>query len=449
MRSGFSDPLVAAGVAKLSGLFSSRAATPLDALEVYLGRIDRLNPKLNAFLAVDRECAARDAKASRQRWANGAQRSVLDGVPLGIKVNIAVKGMPWHAGIAAYDGRMASADAACVAALRDAGAVILGVLNMHEAGLGATNDNLQFGRCHNPYRHDFTPGGSSGGGAAAVAAGLCAAAVGTDTLGSVRIPAAYCGVVGHKPTHGLISTEGVVPLSWTLDDVGVNARSVRDCPAVVELLARDGAELGQAPGTDRPARVGLLTRGGATPLDRAVAKALSGAVQAAEAVGAQVETIDPAWDWTALRLASLMVVEVEANVEHRAVLARNPGGFSPAMRSMLQWAGRQSAPKTAQAYRTLTLAAEDIRETLSRFDVLLLPATASPAFAFDDPAPNDQADFTMLANIAGLAATAFPVDLSEDGLPVSLQVVSQNNRAALHWAEKLTRPLPPPAGFRK
>jgi aspartyl-tRNA(Asn)/glutamyl-tRNA(Gln) amidotransferase subunit A len=449
MRSGFSDPLVAAGVAKLAALFASHAATPLDALDVYLGRIDRLNPELNAFLAVDREGAARDAKASRQRWAKGTPRSALDGAPLGIKVNIAVKGMPWHAGIAAYDGRMAPADAACVAALRDAGAVILGVLNMHEAGLGATNDNLQFGRCHNPYRHDFTPGGSSGGGAAAVAAGLCAAAVGTDTLGSVRIPAAYCGVLGHKPTHGLISTEGVVPLSWTLDDVGVIARSLQDCRAMVELLARDDADLGQTPPRDRAARVGVLARGGVPPLDEAVAKALSGAVQTAEDAGALIEAIEPAWDWTALRLAGLMVVEVEANVEHGAVMARNPGGFSPAMRSMLQWAGRQSAPKTAQAYRTLTLAAEDIRETLSRFDVLLLPATATPAFPFDDPAPNDQADFTMLANIAGLAATAFPTELSEDGLPVGLQVVSQSDRTALHWAERLSRPLAAPAGFRK
>jgi aspartyl-tRNA(Asn)/glutamyl-tRNA(Gln) amidotransferase subunit A len=128
--------------------------------------------------------------------------SLFDGVPIAIKANIAVKGLPWHGGIEAYRDRIAERDAVSVQALRLAGAVIVGVLNMHEAALGATNDNLAFGRCHNPYRHGFTPGGSSGGSAVAVAAGLCAAALGTDTLGSVRIPAGYCGVFGCKPTHG-------------------------------------------------------------------------------------------------------------------------------------------------------------------------------------------------------------------------------------------------------
>ena len=179
----------------------------MQAADVYLGRIERLNSlwRTPSCSWIARARFA-EAAASTARWAAGAPLSPLDGVAIGIKANIAVRGLPWHAGVAAYRERIAHEDADCVMALRKSGAVILGVLNMHEAALGATTDNIAFGRCHNPYRHDFTPGGSSGGSAAAVSGGLCAAALGTDTLGSVRIPAAYCGVFGHMPPRGRLST---------------------------------------------------------------------------------------------------------------------------------------------------------------------------------------------------------------------------------------------------
>jgi Asp-tRNA(Asn)/Glu-tRNA(Gln) amidotransferase A subunit family amidase len=277
MSSDFSDPLVAAGVVKLGGVFASKCATPMDALQVYIDRIERFNPALNAFLALDRRRAVRDAQASGRRWSRGAPRSPLDGVPIGVKVNIAVHGMPWHAGIAAYGDRVADGDADCVSRLRSAGAVILGVLNMHEAALGATTDNAAFGRCHNPHRHDVTPGGSSGGSAAAVAAGLCAAALGTDTLGSVRIPASYCGVFGHKPSHGATATAGVVPLSPTLDSLGFIARSAGDCRALINAIVPDLWV--QAHGDDprRPTRCAVIGTGGDFDLDAGVIDALGGA----------------------------------------------------------------------------------------------------------------------------------------------------------------------------
>ncbi len=374
---------------------------------------------------------------------------MLDGAPIGIKANIAVQGLPWHAGMGAYAGRIADADAACVAKLREAGAVVLGVLNMHEAGLGATNDNLVFGRCHNPYRHDFTPGGSSGGSAAAVAAGLCAAALGTDTLGSVRIPASYCGVFGHKPHHGLISTQGVTPLSRTLDDVGINARSAEDCRAIFEVLAQHGGYEPPIPPPVQSPRLAVIGLTGRAAADGAIAEALSRAADAARTAGAHVETIDPDWDWSLMRRASLAVVELEAHAEHAPMLALRPEGFSPRLRAMLDWAARQSPAKAEQVALTVADSAEHILQTLSAFDAVLTPTTSSTAFSFDDPAPDNQGDYTMLANICGLSATAFPAGMSDDGLPLSVQVMCPADAAALDWAGRLAQPIPAPADFRK
>jgi len=444
---GFEHPLIAAGVAGLTALYAARSATPLEAAEAYLGRIARLNPSLNAVLFVDPEGALRDAQASAARCAAGAPLSPLDGVPVGVKANIAVRGLPWHAGIAAYRTRVADRDADVVAALRQGGAVILGGLNMHEAALGATTDNLAFGRCHNPYRHDFTPGGSSGGSAAAVAAGLCAAALGTDTMGSVRIPASYCGVFGHMPRRGLISTAGVVPLSWTLDRVGLLARSAEDAAAVLSVCA-GAAAAGPEPEPE-PAVLGALELSDAFDLEPEAAQSFGAAIEAAQSAGFVVKRIGfPHYDVLALRRLCLLIAEVEGFVEHEAALNADPEGFSPALSAMLQWGAGQSAPKLAKAYRRLASTAAEIREGLADVDVLITPTTGGPAFPFEQSAPARQPDFTLIANIAGLAATAFPLGLSQDGLPLSAQILGGSEALTLSLAARLGASLPPPEGFR-
>jgi aspartyl-tRNA(Asn)/glutamyl-tRNA(Gln) amidotransferase subunit A len=446
MTFDFTDPIVAAGVVGLAELFATRRATPVEALELSLARIARFNGALNAFLAVDAQGAARDAEASARRWAAGAQRSALDGVPFAIKANIAVKGLPWHGGIEAYRHRIAERDALSVQVLRDAGAVILGVVNLHEAALGATNDNLAFGRCHNPYRHGFTPGGSSGGSAAAVAAGLCAAALGTDTLGSVRIPAAYCGVFGCKPTHGLLPTGGVMPLSPTFDDLGVMARSAPDVAAVMDVLTNSGVDQADISG---PIRCGVVDLAGQVELDESVRDAFEQTVEAARAKGWRVERLAlEGWDAAAIRRLSLLIVEVEALAEHGALLARNPSGFSPTLTGMLRWAGRQSPDKVADAHRQLNAAGQRLRRQLASFDAILTPTTAAPAFSFDLSPPVDQADFTVLANISGLAATAFPLGLGRDGMPVSAQIISASDALTIRLAGCLARSAPVANGYR-
>jgi aspartyl-tRNA(Asn)/glutamyl-tRNA(Gln) amidotransferase subunit A len=447
-RLGFEDPLIAAGVAGLTTVYAAKTATPLQAVEAYLERIERLNPLLNAFLFVDREGALRDAEASTARWAAGAPLSPLDGVPMGVKANIAVRDMPWHGGIAAYRERIADRDADCVAALRNGGAVILGVLNMHEAALGATTDNLAFGRCHNPYRHDFTPGGSSGGSAAAVAAGLCAAALGTDTMGSVRIPASYCGVFGHMPKRGLISIAGVVPLSWTLDHVGLLARSAEDAQTVLSVCS--DAKVVASPEAERaPVALAALDLSGEAELDAEVAHRFGVVIEAAHSAGMTVKRIGlPSYDIVTMRKLCLLIAEVEGFVEHEAALAADPEGFSPALRAMLQWGASQTAPKLAVAYRRLASAAAHMAADLADFDAVLTPTTSRPAFPFDTTAPAGQADFTLIANIAGLAATAFPTGVNSDGLPLSAQILSRSEAMMLSLAARLATPAPPPERFR-
>jgi len=398
----------------------------------YFARIEAQNPALNAFLDLDTENALAAARASTARFAAGAPLSAIDGMAIGVKANIAVAGLPWHAGIGAYRSRIATEDAACVAQLRAAGAIILGTLNMHEAALGATNDNEVFGRCHNPHRHGFTPGGSSGGSAAAVAAGLCAAALGTDTMGSVRIPAAYCGVFGHMPAFGTISAEGIVPLSWTLDHVGILARTSADIEAVLSVLSPAPVRTGK--------NIAVLDLAGRTEVDDSVTTAFAATVEKARAAGFTTTRIDlPEYDPAAMRRICLLIAEAEACVTHEKAMSANPDGFSEPLRAMLGWAARQPAPKLASAYRQLALTGAKIQAALAPFDALLTPATGTPAFPFEVAAPVGQGDFTVIANIAHLEATAFPIGTTTDGLPLSAQFLSSAPGQTLLLATALTQ----------
>ena len=227
-------------VAELSAAFEAQQLDALSVTRSVLARIEALNPALNAYLTVCGDTALAEAAEASARAAAGQRRGVLDGVPIALKDNIDLAGLPTSNGFAQSEKlppwRLPKEDAELVRRLRAAGAVILGKLNMHEGALGATSDNPHFGAAINPHRPGYTPGGSSGGSGAAVAAGLCAASLGSDTGGSIRIPASYCGVVGFKPSFGLVSTRGVVPLSWRLDHVGPLTRTVADARIVFDAL---------------------------------------------------------------------------------------------------------------------------------------------------------------------------------------------------------------------
>ncbi len=259
----------------------------------------------------------------------------------------------------------------------------LGKTNMDEAAFGATNDNPHFGRCRNPHRLEFTPGGSSGGSAAAVAAGLAAAVLGSDTLGSVRIPASYCGCAGFKPTRGSIPTAGLMPLSVSLDEIGVLARSVGDCAAVFEAIRDAGS------GT-----VGSRTR--------ALVRARVGVVTEAE--GARV---------------------------HARLLSDPASGISRSLREALGYGAAQAPERIAQARAVLNEARQGLDALFASVDLLLLPTTPQTAFAFTSPAPSNQADFTALANAGGMPALSLAAGLSSEGLPLGVQLVGARGTDAL------------------
>src|SRR5262249_46782901 len=227
---------MADSVRNLSVGFARGEPNPVDTAEALLSCIANDDPELRCFITVDREGALRAAAASRDRHAARRALGPLDGIPVAVKDNIDMAGLPRTAGTEAFRPRIPRPEPPVVERLKRAGAVILGKLNMHEAAFGGTTDNPVFGRCMNPLLPGHTPGGSSGGSGAAVAAGFCTAALGTDTMGSVRLPAAYCGIWGFKPTRGEIQTKGVVPLSVTLDTVGPLARTAADLGIFAEAL---------------------------------------------------------------------------------------------------------------------------------------------------------------------------------------------------------------------
>jgi aspartyl-tRNA(Asn)/glutamyl-tRNA(Gln) amidotransferase subunit A len=381
---------------------------------------------LNAFVRVD----ADGAREGARRVDAGLSAGPLAGVAVAIKDNIAVRGLPRQAGTAAMGGAPSVADATVVARLRAAGAVVVGTLNMHEGALGATTDNPFWGRCANPAVPGATPGGSSGGSAAAVAAGLVPLALGTDTMGSVRIPAAYCGLWGLKPTRGLIPNTGLLHLSWTLDTIGPIAASAEGIAEALAVLA--GEDAADPVSITAPQLPGVALHGAtiAVPDDAilagcepAVRAAHEACVARAQAAGARIVPFAAGWEPGRLRRAGLLVCEVEGVVVLADAIAAEPEGFSAGFRALLDYGRRAPAPRLAEAYRLLAETGGRARRALRGVDALLLPTAPQRAFAHDAPVPADQADLTALANVAGLPALAFPLPAPDGGAPCSGQII--------------------------
>lgn len=333
----------------------------------------------------------------------------LSGVTIGVKANIAVKGLHWTAGMALFRDRIAGEDAEVVARLRTAGASIIGVLNMEEAALGAKTDNPWFGPTHNPHRMGHTPGGSSGGSGAAVAAGLCDAALGTDTMGSVRIPAAYCGVYGFKPAPQAISQHGLELAEPSLDAIGPLARSL----ALLEQVARVISDFG----VDRaPKGLATLADLGGVECQPAVLSALA----LAQRVLGPVDACRLPHALSRVRYAGF-IKTVRFMAQHFAVA--DPALLSDHLRWLVAYGPRRLDADWQQDQRVLAETATAMQQIVGQARVLLLPTAPQTAFAHADAAPASQADFTCLANIAGLPAISIPAGVSQDGLPVGVQLI--------------------------
>lgn len=406
-----------------------------------LDRIFLLDRDLNSFLTVQADGALAEAADADLRRARGSRLGPLDGVPIAIKDNIDVAGLPTTNGLARYEGLApASADAFVIARLRAAGAVFIGKTNMDEGALGGGTDNPHHGRTENPWKKGHTAGGSSGGSGAATAARLAPAALGSDTMGSVRIPAAYCGVVGLKPTYGSVSTRGVAPMSWRLDHLGVLCRTVGDSAVLLRAMMGfdpDCVDSVRPPPSFDPVlpvrawqpakrRVGVVRNFADVPLAPDVAAGFAAALDLLEDLGCELRQLEVRdYRPTPARLAGLLVSEAESAVFHEAAMQRHPEMYSPYYAGMLAFGSRVGGLKLMKAERTLRIAAHRFLEAFRDVDLVVSPTVPDTAYAFEGGGLPYQADMLALANFAGCPAISIPCGVGTEGLPVGLQLVAK------------------------
>ena len=456
------DDLAFKPATELARLIEAGELDPPELTRVYLGRAEGIGRDLNCFVTFCAGLAMTDAAAAAKRARSKQRLSPIDGIPVAIKDNIDLAGVPTSNGIGGPAYRIPETDSEVVRRLRAAGAIILGKLNMHEGALGATSDNPHFGRVTNPHRGGHSPGGSSGGSGAAVAAGLCCAALGSDTGGSVRIPASYCGVVGLKPSYGLISTRGVVPLSYRLDHVGPLTRTVSDAALMLNVLAGfdpqcpesrrgppiDGAlpEAGRLDGL----KVGILANFDVETQEQGIAAAFREAQSVFRRLGADVRWVQlPSYEVIEGRRAGFVRVEVEAAFTHGALRQSEPERFSPQMRDYIDYGAKVAATRLMRCDRRIDIAAFELNQCLEEVDAIVSPTTPQAAPAFGTPNDNAGA-YCIVANFAGAPAISVPMGEAQ-GLPLGLQIICAPHHdarvlriAAAFEAEAGLQLLPPP-----
>ena len=442
------DDLTSSSLTDLAHAIRARKVGPVELTRAYLDRIARLDPTLHAFITVDAEGALTAAAGLEREAAAGAWRGPLHGVPLAHKDLCLIPGLPTSCGTRTTDYFVGAPPCTAVARLRAAGSLTLGKLNMTELALGPFGDNAHHGDVQNPWRIGHVSGGSSSGSGAAVAAGLAAGALGTDTGGSIRLPAAACGVVGLKPTYGRVSRAGVMPLSWSYDHVGPLARTVRD--AALMLAAIAGPDPLDATASRRPVpdyvaaldggvaglRVGVAGDFYADGLDDTVTRALAEAVAALGGLGARVEPLAVPDPGPIVTACSNVMVRAESAAIHSRILKERPGDLQPAVRERMAPGLTVTAYEYLQGQRLRAqLTREFIATVFSRVDVLVTPTIPEPAPALAQVKAGATADvigrmgrFSRLTrpfNALGLPALSVPCGAAPDGRPLAMQLVGR------------------------
>ena len=424
-------------IAEAATLIRSGSLSPLEITRAYLERIDQVGTKVNAYITVTAELALEQAAALEKELQAGNWRGPLHGIPIALKDNMDTAGIRTTAASALFADRVPAEDAVCWQRLRDAGAVLLGKLNMHEFAYGGTSSITHFGPVRNPWQLEHIPGGSSGGSAAAVAARLCAAALGTDTLASIRLPAAYCGITGFKPTHGLSSIRGIIPVAESLDHVGPMTRTVADNALVLNALAGfdplDPVSVAASlpdytSGIGQPVsglRIGLATAPYFDDLHPDIAAATGEAVELVGSLAKSVVEVQlpPSADFPAI------LAEAYAWHEKYLVDEANHSLYDSVTLERLLAAGEFSSASYIRAKRDLDLARHAIDELFDDVDIVLSPTAPSLPEEIrnaQNPAEASGAEpsvrNTFAFNIYGNPTISVPCGFSKSGLPIGLQV---------------------------
>lgn len=441
-----SAELTQLSLAQAAELVRTRAISPVEVARAVLDRATESQSTLNAFIHLESEGLLEAARTAEREITGGAYRGPLHGLPLTLKDLFDVRGLPTTAGSGFRTDAIAARDCTAWARLRDAGALLLGKTNLHEFAFGATSENPHHGPVRNPRQTDRTPGGSSGGSAAAVAVGAGYASLGSDTGGSIRAPAALCGVVGLKPTYGRVSRTGVFPLSWAQDHAGPITRTAMDCALVLDAIAgpdaADPSSLGVPPsaaaaalraGGDRleGVRVGVLTNHRERVVDPAVGRAFDQAVRTLGDLGAAIGEISLPEEEEAIAVGSL-ILYAEAAAVHLPWLRERPDDYGADVRGRLTTGALIPAVDYIAALRARPRLTQRIIARMADVDVIVgptVPVGAPPIGATTLRVANSEVDprsvllrFTRLYDVTGQPAVSVPCGRTDEGLPIGLQV---------------------------
>jgi aspartyl-tRNA(Asn)/glutamyl-tRNA(Gln) amidotransferase subunit A len=426
-------------ISAFAAALRARQTTSADATGQCLARIAELNPTLNAFTTVLAEPALEQAREADRELAAGRDRGPLHGVAISLKDLFDVKGVATTAASRVRQDHVAAADASVVHRLREAGAVIVGKTNLHEFALGTTNEDSAFGPARHPLDPARSPGGSSGGSAVSVATGMAFASMGSDTGGSIRIPAAMCGLVGLKPSMGEISVDGVVPLSTTLDHVGPLCRSVDDAIILYNVLRGVPQADAAPPRQTRGLTVGVLRGYFTALLDPQVASTFESACERLREAGVVLEDVDVAHASDIAPVYTHIVLS-EAAAYHAKTLDSRAESYTPNVRLRLEMGRYILAEDYMRALRGRAVLTREVNGALRGRDALLLPSVPVPATrigvatvrvgAVEEPVRNIGLRLTQLFNLTRHPAMSLPSGATTQGLPIGAQLVGHTGQTS-------------------